>query len=436
MLRHGLSAPGMYSLVREKVLKIPDTRLKRPQTIPLVDATMSAAAMFALKYPSMLQFEAAAHQPAIRHNLGSLFQVGQVPSDTAMREILDPVETRHFQDLFKSIFSAAQRGRVLEGYVFFEGAYLAALDGTGFFSSHEIHCEDCNVKNHRDGTKTFYHQMVAGVLIHPDRKEVIPFAPEPISLKDGSNKNDCERNAAERFLRRLRREHPHLEIIITEDGLASNAPHIRLMIELEFGYILGCKPGDHKALFDFVEQSEKLGEAYRQTIIDGEVMHEFRWQNGVPLNDSNPDLLVNFIEYWEKDSGGKVIQHFSWVTGIEINNDNLMQIMRGGRTRWKVENETFNTLKNLGYNFEHNFGHGNQNLSNNLAVIMMLVFLIDQLQRLCCVLFQKAVERLKRLSYLWTEMRTFFGRFKFENWEAFLKALAYDVEASYTINTS
>ena len=110
--------------------------------------------------------------------------------------------------------------------------------------------------------------------------------------------------------------------------------------------------------------------------------------------------------------------------------------MRGGRARWKVENETFNTLKNLGYNFEHNFGHGYQNLSNNLAVIMMLVFLIDQLQRLCCVLFQKAVERLKRLSYLWTEMRTFFGRFKFENWEAFLKALAYDIEASYTINTS
>jgi hypothetical protein len=189
MLRQGLSAPGMYSLVREKVLKFPDSRLKRPQTISMGDATMSAAAMFALKYPSMLQFEEAAKLPSIRHNLGSLFQVGQVPSDTTMREILDPVETRHFQDLFKPLLSAAQRGKALEGYVFFKGAYLVALDGTGFFSSHEIHCENCNVKNHRDGTNTFYHQMVAGVLIHPNRKEVIPLAPEPISLKDGSNKN-------------------------------------------------------------------------------------------------------------------------------------------------------------------------------------------------------------------------------------------------------
>lgn len=436
MLRHGLSAPGMYSLVREKVLKFPDSRLKRPQTIPIVDATMSATAMFALKYPSMLQFEEATLHPSIRHNLRTLFQVDQVPSDTAMREILDPLETSHFQSLFKPLFSEAQRGKVLEGYGFYKGAYLVALDGTGFFSSHEIHCENCNVKNHRDGTNTFYHQMLAGVVIHPNRKEVIPLAPEPISLKDGSNKNDCERNAAERFLRRLRREHPHLEIIITEDGLASNAPHIRLMIELRFSYILGCKPGDHKALFDFVEQSEKLGEAHHQTIIDGDITHEFRWQNDVPLNDSHSDLLVNFIEYWEKDSSGKVNQHFSWVSDIEINNDNLMQIMRGGRARWKIENETFNTLKNLGYSFEHNFGHGNQNLSNNLAVIMMLVFLIDQLQRLCCILFQKAVERLKRLSYLWREMRNFFGYLKFENWEDFLNALAYDVEISYTINTS
>lgn len=118
MLRHGLSAPGMYSLVREKVLKFPDLRLKRPQTIPLVDATMSAAAMFALKYPSVLQFEEAL-LPSIRHNLSSLFRIGRIPSDTAMREILDPVETRHFQDLFKPLFSAAQRGKALEGYIFY-----------------------------------------------------------------------------------------------------------------------------------------------------------------------------------------------------------------------------------------------------------------------------------------------------------------------------
>jgi hypothetical protein len=231
MLRHDLSAPGMYSFLRERCLQIPEGRLMRPQTIPLVDAVMSASAMFALKFPSMLQFVDSAQEPGVRHNLGSLFQVVKVPSDTAMREIIDPVKTSHFQDLFKPMFAMAQRGKVLEGFRFMDG-YLVSVDGTGCFSSHEIHCQNCCVKNHRDGTQTFYHQMLAGVLIHPDRKEVIPLAPEPIALTDGSNKNDCERVAVERFLRRLRREHPHLEIIITEDGLSSNAPHIKLLREL------------------------------------------------------------------------------------------------------------------------------------------------------------------------------------------------------------
>ena len=200
------------------------------------------------------------------------------------------------------------------------------------------------------------------------------------------------------------------------------------------GFILGCKPGDHKALFDFVDQSEKLGEVHHHTIVDGATTHEFRWMNQVSLNDANPDVLVNFIEYWEK-IGDKVL-HFSWVTDFEINNNNLMQLMRGGRARWRIENETFNTLKNLGYNFEHNFGHGHQNLSNNLAVIMMLVFLIDQLQALCCVMFQKAVEKAKRLSRLWEKMRNMFRLISFETWEDFLKALAYGIKVTYTFNTS
>lgn len=407
--------------------------MKRPQTIPLADAMMSTTAMFALKFPSMLQFAESSQETTIRHNLRSLFHIEQVPSDTAMREILDPIPTSHFQDLFKPLFSVAQRGKVLEGFGFYKGSYLISIDGTGFFSSHEIHCDNCCVKNHRDGTQTFYHQMLAGVVIHPDRKEVIPLAPEPIALTDGSNKNDCERSAAERFLHRFRREHPHLKVIITEDGLSSNAPHIRLLRELDMGFILGCKPGDHKALFDFVEQSEKLDALNHHTVIDGATTHEFRWMNEVPLNSANAELLVNFVEYWQK-TGDEVLR-FSWVTDIEVNNDNLMTIMRGGRARWRIENETFNTLKNLGYNFEHNFGHGYQNLSNNLAVIMMLVFLVDQLQQICCLLFQKSVEKVKRLSRLWEKMRSYFSILKLNNWEEFLNALAYGFEATFKINT-
>ena len=49
-------------------------------------------------------------------------------------------------------------------------------------------------------------------------------------------------------------------------------------------------------------------------------------------------------------------------------------LMWGGRARWKIENETFNTLKNQGYHFEHNYGHGYQHLSVVLAMLMLLAF--------------------------------------------------------------
>ena len=80
--------------------------------------------------------------------------------------------------------------------------------------------------NLKTGEITYYHQMLGAAIVHPDYKEVIPLAPEPIIKQDGGTKNNCERNASNRFLEKLRTVHPHLRIIVTEDALNSNAPHI------------------------------------------------------------------------------------------------------------------------------------------------------------------------------------------------------------------
>jgi len=242
---------------------------------------------------------------------------------------------------------------------------------------------------------------------------VIPLAPEPILKSDGTKKNDCERNAAKRLLQHIRREHPHLKFIIVEDGLSSNGPHIRLLKALNMRFILGIKPKDHTFLFDWVNHSECI--EYEQTDSDG-TKHRYRFINGIPLNDANFDLAVNFLEYWEIKPDGKE-QHFSWVTDIKLSVNNVKQVMKGGRARWKIENETFNTLKNQGYHFEHNFGHGNKNLCTVFAFLMMLAFLIDQVQQLCCCLFQNALRARKRKKYLWEALRNIFIIFIFKRWE-------------------
>jgi len=270
--------------------------------------------------------------------------------------------------------------------------------------------------------------MLGAAMIHPDVRAVIPLMPEPIVNHDGTEKNDCERNAAKRFVVKLRQDHPHLKFIITEDSLSSNAPHIETLHEYGLHYILGGKAGDHASLFQHVQAAEHAGHVtyYDRHDRAAHVVHRFRFVNNVPLNASNPDVRVNFIEYWEM--GQDKVQHFSWVTDLRVSKRNVYHLMRGGRARWKIENETFNTLKNQGYNFEHNYGHGEQHLSVVFAMLMMLAFLVDQTQQLCCALFRAVWAKLGSKRLLWERMRALFYAYRLESMRELLEALFYGLQ--------
>jgi len=275
--------------------------------------------------------------------------------------------------------------------------------------------------------------MLGAAIIHPDVREVIPLMPEPIVKQDGTDKNDCERNAAKRFVAKLRQDHPHLKFIVTEDGLSSNAPHIETLHDHDLHYILGVKEGDHAFLFTQVQAAEHAGRVthYERHDRAAGLVHRFRFVNDVPLNASNTDVRVNFIEYWE--IGADKVQHFSWVTDLRVSKRNVFHLMRGGRARWKIENETFNTLKNQGYNFEHNYGHGQQNLSVVFAMLMMLAFLVDQTQQLCCALFQAVWAKLGSKRLLWERMRALFYDYALESMRQLLEALLYGLKKSNPI---
>src|SRR3990167_4498498 len=247
--------------------------------------------------------------------------------------------------------------------------------------------------------------MFGACIVHPDQPNVIPLCPEMIQNEDGHTKNDCERNAARRFLGNFRREHPHLKVIVVEDGLSSNAPHIHDLERHNMKYILGAKPGDHQFLFKQHEDSDQT--VYHEFRDEKGFFHQFSFTNGLSLNKANQSLKVNFLEYRQTCPKGKET-HFSWVTNITITKENVYQIMRGGRARWRIENETFNTLKNSGYNLERNYGHGKEHLSSILSMLMMLAFLIDQIQLLGCEHYTAAKKKAGTFKGLWSRMRTFF----------------------------
>ena len=429
-VRKHLSADALFRLVHSGFARLPDYRLDDTE-IALTDALMSAFAMFSLKAPSLLAFD----KERAEGNGHTIYGIARVPCDTHMREILDPVSPTWFRPVFQSIFRQLQRGKALEPMVFLDRHYLLALDGTGYFSSQTIHCASCLQKVHRNGAITYFHQMLGAAIIHPDMRAVIPLMPEPIVKHDGMDKHDCERNAAKRFVAKLRQDHPHLKFIVTEDSLSSNAPHIETLHAYDLRYLLGVKEGDHAYLFQQVQAAEHAGRVTYDERHDraAGVLHRFRFVNDVPLNAANTGMRVNVIEYWER--GADKVQHFSWVTDLRVSTRNVYHLMRGGRARWKIENETFNTLKNQGDNFEHTYGHGEQHLSVVFAVLMMLAFLVDQAQQLCCALFQAVWAKLGSKRLLWERMRALFYDYAFTSMRQLFEALLYGFKKSSPIVT-
>jgi hypothetical protein len=420
--RKHLVADALFALVRSGFERITDHR-RGDSPIALGDALMSAFAMFALKDPSLLAFDARRGD----ENMKQVFGIEKIPSDTQMREILDGVDPEDLRPLFGDVFRQLQRGKALEPFEFYAGCYLLALDGTGYFSSQKIHCFSCQEKVHKKtGEVTYEHQTLGAAIVHPDHKEVIPLAPEPIQKQDGSTKNDCERNAARRLLQKIRQQHPRLKLIVIEDGLSSNAPHVRDLIDHNMHFILGVKPGDHAFLFKQVEAARRASRLPKLSRKERDITVEVSWVHSVPINESNQDLRVEFLEYNEYDADGKCLKHFTWITNLHVTLRNAWWFVRGGRARWRIENETFNTLKNQGYHYEHNYGHGKQNLSVVFSMLMMLAFLVDQTQQICCPLFRAVWKKLGSKRALWDNLRSHFRHFRFRSMRDLYEAILFD----------
>ena len=423
--RKALSAPGLLGLVRGRFERVSDP-VGNPR-IPLPDCLMSALAVFGMKHSSLLRFEEGVRRAgAARGNLRRPYGVRQVPADTTMRERLDRVDPSELRGAFKSVLSALQRGKGLDGFAWLDGHCLLSVDGTGHFSSKSVHCGSCCVKEHKDGTRTHCHQLLGAALVHPDLRApggVRPAAgPEPILRGDGATRNDCGRNAAKRLLRDVRREHPHLKLMVAEDGLASNGPHVRLLQELNMRFVPGAKPGGHADLFETVNASP-MTRTMEAKGADG-TRRRCRFINGVPLNDANRDLEVNCLEWTETRPGGKR-QRFSWVTDVDVDESNAESLMRAGRARWRIEDGTFNTPRNQGCGLEHNCGHGHRHLATVLAQLMTPAFLIDQAQQRCCGLFRAALAKSGRRVRLWERMRSLFMDYRIDSWEDLCRALAF-----------
>jgi hypothetical protein len=254
---------------------------------------------------------------------------------------------------------------------------------------------------------------------------VIPLMPAPIVQQEGPEKNAWERTAANRCITTLRQDHPPLQGIVTADSLRANAPPLEVLQAHTLHSILGAKEGDQASVFAHVAAAEQAGRVTDDDRDDPATgrRQRCRFVSDVPLHAAPADLRGNFLAggEWDQDQG----QHCSGVTDLRGNTGPVYQLLRGGRARWRIENETLHTLKTHASHFEHHFGHGYQHLSVVFAVLRMWAFFVEQVPQLCCPLCQAVWGKLGSNRRLWERRRARFDDYALDAMRHLCEALFY-----------
>jgi hypothetical protein len=414
---------SLMAFLETQFQNFPDHRASNAR-FPLGNILKAAFAMFSLKSPSLLDFKKQSLPE--QNNLRSIYRIhGDIPCDNQMRMALDPLAPNLLRPLFAAVFHLLQKSGLLHRYRFWQQFVIVSADGVEHFSSTKVHCPNCTTRTTRAGEISYHHAGLAAVVVHPDQREVFPLDFEPIVRQDGETKNDCERNAAKRLCATLYERYPKLPILLVEDALYANAPHLRQITGYGWHYILNVKPDSHKSLFKQFAGRRESGQVkeLRTTDTDG-VSHYYAWTKGLCLCESATEVKVHFLLYEQTDAAGKVTR-WTWITDLPFTARTVEQVMRGARARWKIENETFNTLKNQGYNFSHNYGHGFKHLATVLALLMLLAFLLDQIQQACCILFRGLWQGLGSRRKLWESMRSAFQMLEFATMALLYRHIGY-----------
>jgi hypothetical protein len=392
------------------------------------DAALSAFSVFFTQTPSFLAYQRLMEGSKGKSNAQSLFGVHRIPTDNHIRDLLDAVSPEHLFPVFEEILQVLEAQGQLEGFRSLGDSLLVALDGTEYFSSDKIHCPHCSTRTQKSGKTHYFHSVVTPVIVCPGQNHVIPLVPEFIVPQDGHDKQDCENAAAKRWLSRQRQRLRALKVTVLGDDLYCHQPLCQQFLEQQLNFIVVCRPESHTTLYEHLEGIELPTLTTKKRTGKVEKTYTYRYLNGVPLKDSDEALLVNWCELTVTTADGKVTYHNSFATSYPLSDENVAEVVRAGRTRWKVENENNNTLKTKGYHLEHNFGHGKQHLSSLLATLNILSLLFHTLLELLDGKYRLLRAHLPTRQTFFNDLRALTRYLYFDSWDHLLTFMLEGLE--------
>ncbi len=425
--------------LQSKFSAIVDTRRKYNQKYSLKNVLLSGFALFSLKDSSLLSY--IQQYPTRKANLKSVFGISQCPSDSGLRTILDEVEPSSLQEILPSYIQLLDKNEHLDTFLLdfgskkanLDGFLLIPIDGVQYFSSSSVHCACCLEKKFKNGSTTYHHNALSAVIAHPDLPQVLVVASEEIKKQDGQKKNDHELVAATRLIPLIKQAIGERKAIIGGDSLFANAPFIRLLMAEKLHFLFSIKEGYQG--YPFIQFNQLSQDRKTKIWIQKDKTHQYHYEfaNNLVLNGQNQDIKVNFVRFKETNLKTGETLTMEWITNIPLSIDNINAVVKAGRARWKIENEAFNTLKNQGYHYDHNFGHGKKYLAQNLAQLMLIAFMFDQMQHLLSPLFNKALVICKSKKMLWLKLREIVDLIPVKTMESIYKIITKEIKLKIEI---
>jgi hypothetical protein len=418
--------------LRDSFKQLPDHRQGKNTTYAIKDAAAGAFSVFFMQSPSFLAHQRDMQRKQGRNNAASLFGVEQIPSDPQLRNLLDPIAPEHLRAPYWALYEQLQAGGHLHQYVGFANNLLLALDGTYYFSSQKLHCENCTVHTHGEQTR-YSHAAVTPVLVAPGQSSVISLEPEFILPQDGSEKQDCEQQAVKRWLARNAQRFAPWSVTILTDDLHSRQPFCALLLQHRFNFILTCKPDSHPTLYTEIALLDKINGVAQLTVrqFNGRFMEVWhcRYVNRLPLRSGEDALFVNWCEVRiVGEQTGELLYHNAFITNHTLTDHTVKPVLTSGRTRWKIENENNNVLKNYGYHLEHNYGHGQHYLAAVLVMLNLLAFLFHTALDLTADKYHLIRQELGARRTFFEDLRTLTRYLFFPNWDQLLDFMFTQLE--------
>ena len=359
-----------------------DTRVQEMCTYGRKFLLIEGLMLFLLKLGSRRQVRFELDSPAALENL---VRLSGCPQDTVahgdtLDHFLGHVPPAGVHRLRREMVRRLIRMKALdEGRLF--GHFLVVLDGTGQLYFRQRHCKHCLTKTVHGKTQ-YYHHVLEAKLVTPSGL-ALSVGSEFIENSDPkATKQDCELKAFARLAPRLKKDFPQLLLCLCLDALYANGGVLDICRQNQWKYFITFKEGSMPAVWkEYQTLRELCPQNRKKYTTDEDLQQTFAWVEDLEYVDDQGHRQ-QFHAFQCHEKGRQDTKFFAWLTNFTIRPENVVALAnRGGRCRWKIENEGFNIQKNGGFNLEHAYGTGDRQIKNYYVLLQIAHMILQLIER-------------------------------------------------------